>query len=110
MTWKDAYGNVLREGDIVEDTEKRLIGKITMRNGEPVMIVYKRFDLSLLTYETVMDYKGPIEGHTSMLVPYHSKVWWWRHGRYLDNVELLKRAEKKEHVPYGTVKLDNLIL
>ena len=92
--WRDAYGFEIAVGDIVEDTRRRVIGRIVNWHGLPAIQMFKRFSLSIMGYEQI-DCKGPAEAYIRGLVDRHTKIWWWLHNYTLDNVEILKQADRR---------------
>jgi len=94
MKWKDGFGSNLQEGDIIEDTRRRIIGRVNWHNGLPAMEAIKRFSARTMGYE-LMDNKGPKEAYIVGIVPRHTKVWYWRHGYVLDHVEILQHAQPR---------------
>lgn len=92
--WRDSSGCELRIGDIVEDTERRIIGKIVLQNGLPALEIFKRFSAETLGYEFI-DNKGTKEAYIRSIVPRHTRLWYWRRGYVLDNVTILRRMKSR---------------
>ena len=90
--WRDLNGKILREGDMIEDVDRRVIGKVVYDCGLPCVLMQKQFRPELLGYE-LLDWKGPKEAYMRGLVAKHTKLWWWAH-RYTLNVIVLIPAER----------------
>jgi hypothetical protein len=90
--WRDLNGEILHDGDMIEDVERRVIGKVLMGGGLPYVLIYKEFRPDLLGYEP-LDTKGPHEAYVRGLVTRHTKLWWWLH-RYTLSVIVLQKAER----------------
>lgn len=102
MKWRDVTGQTIAAGDIIEDTARRVIGKVVIWHGLPAVQMFKRFSVRTIDYEPI-DYKGPDEAYIRGLVDRHTKVWWWLHGYRLDNVEIIKQAERRPRSNRRTV-------
>lgn len=107
--WRDLNGEILHDGDIVEDVERRLIGKILMEGGYPYVLMQKQFRPDLLGYEP-LDMTGPKEAYLRGLVSRHTKLWWWLHG-YRVNAIILRKAERQRRAPWkpGTTEFETPI-
>ena len=90
--WRDLNGEILHDGDMIEDVERRVIGKVLMEGGLPYVLMQKQFRPDLLGYEP-LDGKGPKEAYVRGLVARHTKLWWWMH-RYTLSVIVLQKAER----------------
>lgn len=97
MKWKDNFGQELNVGDIVEDTNRKIIGRIVKRYGLPVLRAMKRFNYDLLSYELI-EVKGPEEAYEYSIIPRHSKLWYWSHSYILDHIEVLQKHGGEQHV------------
>ena len=86
--WRSLEGIVLREGDIIEDLDRRAIGEVKIVYGLPSINIQKEFNSDILGFAPV-DLKGPDEAYIRPWVERHTKLWWWLH-RYTLPVLMLK--------------------
>ena len=99
LKWKDAYGNQIGYGDIVEDFERRIIGKVvrSMLTGQPVLQIISQFSIKAMTYLPPPDNSTDFSLERNF-IPKHSKLYWILHGYRLDNIEILKKGgNNNEH-------------
>ena len=107
MMWKDANGNELHAGDIVEDTSRRIIGRVIWQHGLPALYAQKKFSYKTMGYE-LLDMQGPQEAYIKSIVPRHTKLYYFLRGYVLDDVMILRAAEpaKREYKPLGVTRFD----
>lgn len=91
LKWKDAYGNQIKYGDIVEDFERRIIGKVvrSLLTGQPVLQVISQFSIKAMTYVPPPDNSTNYSLERNF-IPYHNKLYWILHNYRIDNIEILK--------------------
>lgn len=96
LKWKDAGGNSLDYGDIVEDFEKRVIGEIVHShfNNQPVLRVISQFSVKSMGYVNPPNYSTH-EATERSFIPHHSKLYWFIFGYRLNNIELLRKAKNE---------------
>lgn len=94
LKWKDAGGNPLDYGDIVEDFERRVIGEIVHGHfdNQPMLRIISQFSVKSMTYVEVPNH-GPHEATERSFIPHHSNLYWFIYGYRLNNIELLKKHE-----------------
>lgn len=95
--WKDAFGQVIKTGDIVEDTNRKIIGRVIKRYGMPMIYAMKKFNAELLSYEMV-ELKGPNAAYEYGIIPRHTKIWYRLHGYVLDHIEIIKPMREGRNV------------
>jgi len=106
MKWRDVNGQPLSEGDIVEDTSRKVIGKIIIRHGLPALLKWKQFDRKTMNYEPV-EYKAPMEAYEIGIIERHTKLWWAMHRYTLDNVEIIAHSQPERRIRMpGTTYFD----
>ena len=92
--WRDAWGEEIHPGDIVEDLNRRVIGEVKFMYGKPHIHYFKQFSAQTLGYEFV-DVCAPDEAYVRCLAP--KKEWRYRlNGHRLNNVELLQKLAVKD--------------
>lgn len=91
--WKDAFGREIKIGDIVEDRDRRIIGKAFRHHGMPMIRIFKKFNAGLLNYEMI-ELKGPNEAYEYGMVPKRTKLWYWAHGYKLEHIEIIRSAQE----------------
>lgn len=91
LKWKDAYGNQIEYGDIVEDFERRIIGKVvrSFLTGQPVLQIISQFSIKAMTYLPPPDNSTDFSLQRNF-IPKHSKLYWIFHNYRLDNIEILR--------------------
>jgi len=91
VTWRDAWGEEIHPGDIVEDTNRRVIGEVKFMYGKPHIHYFKQFSTQSLGYEFV-DVTAPDEAYIRCLAP--KKEWVYKlNGHRLNHVEVLQRQK-----------------
>ena len=91
MIWRDAWGETIQSGDIVEDLDRRYIGKVLFRYGKPHIHYFKQFSAQTLGYKFV-DVVGPDEAYIRCLAP--KKEWRYKlNGHRLNHVEVLQKRK-----------------
>lgn len=94
MVWRDAWGEPIQQGDIVEDLNHRYIGKVLFMYNKPHIHYFKQFSAQTLNYELV-DVYAPDEAYIRCLAP--KKEWRYRlNGHRLNNVEVLQKRKPTE--------------
>lgn len=94
MIWRDCYGAVLCAGDIIEDLDQRVIGKVVFRNGCPEVLPWKWFMPSTMNYVPAVDCLGNAITETRRITGRHTKLGWAMRGHRMPHVEVLKREKK----------------
>jgi len=91
LKWKDAYGNQIKYGDIIEDFERRIIGKVvrSFLTGQPVLQIISQFSIKAMTYLPPPDNSTDFSLQRNF-IPKHSKLYWILHNYRLDNIEILR--------------------
>ena len=89
MVWRDAWGNPIQSGDVVEDTNTRRIGRVVYRYNRPCIDIWKEFNAEMLNYipveRTTVD-----DAYVRLLAP--KSEWYYKlHGRRLNHVEILQK-------------------
>lgn len=91
MIWRDAWGEEIRPGDIVEDMDRRIIGEVVFRCNKPHIHFYKVFSRQTLGYEFV-DVVAADEAYIRCLAP--KKDWRYKlNGHRLSHVEVLQKRK-----------------
>ena len=90
MIYRDNYGRELHTGDIVEDTSKKVIGRIYHSRSNRIAIkAEKEFSWIKMNY---LPLKKTFFYNASGK---HNKLYWFLHRRHkLKNIVLLHRREK----------------
>lgn len=92
--WRDAWGEEIDPGDIVEDMNRRVIGEVKFMYGKPHIHYFKQFSAQTLGYEFV-DVCAADEAYVRCLAP--KKEWRYRlNGHRLNHVELLQKRKPKD--------------
>ena len=92
--WRDAWGEEIHPGDIVEDLNTRRIGRVVYRYNKPWMDVWKEFSAAHLAYDPVERFAAD-EAYIRCLAP--KKEWRYRlNGHRLNHVELLQKRPVKD--------------
>lgn len=98
MTWKDAYGNALKLGDIVmrdsADIDARYIGKIIYDKdfGGFKIRMWSRFDRNVMNFVPVQ-YVAIDSAYEYRLVPRKSKLYYLLHKHCIPDIVLLANAQ-----------------
>lgn len=91
--FKDHYGRYLHQGDLVEDTNKKIIGRVVyrIRSGKLAVKAEKGLSWSKLSYVPISP-------------PYfynacgkHGKIYWFFHRYRLNNIVLLERRQRRQN-------------
>ena len=98
LKWKDAYGNQIEYGDIIENFERRIIGKVVRSslNGQPVMRIISQFSIRAMTYLPPPDNSTDFSLERSF-IPKHNKLYWILHNYRIDNIEVLRSGNDNEY-------------
>ena len=97
LKWKDAYGNQIGYGDIIENFERRIIGKVVRSsfNNQPVMRIISQFSIKAMTYLPPPDNSTDLSLERNF-IPKHSKLYWILHNYRIDNIEILRSGNDNE--------------
>lgn len=91
MTWRDAWGEPIQPGDIVEDINNRVIGEVKYLYNRPYVHYFKQFSAQTLGYEWV-SVTAPDEAYLRCLAP--KKEWRYKlNGHRLRHVEVLQKRK-----------------
>lgn len=104
MIWRDAWGEPIQPGDIVEDLNKRYIGEVLYRYNKPHIHYFKQFSTQTLGYEFV-SVTAPDEAYIRCLAP--KKEWRYRlNGHRLNHVEVLQKRKPMERNAQTVTPID----
>ena len=91
--WCDTYGNLIEEGDLVEDLDRLIIGYIEI-NSRGVPCIHTTMTYCRMYAWQPLDNKGPIEAYQKELFDEtKSKFYWWRKHYVLSNITILKKGK-----------------
>lgn len=99
LKWKDVHGLQIGYGDIIEDFERRIIGKVVHSsfNNQPVMRIISQFSIKVMTYLPPPDNSTDFSLERNF-IPKHNKLYWFFHNYRIDNIEILRSGiDDDEH-------------
>ena len=99
MKYRDAYGNLLQYGDVIENLDTHDIGVIVRStiDDTPMLFLLREFSWRDLNYKDVAHNAAPACYERSF-IPKRSSLYWRAHKYCIPNVELLRHGERNRRV------------